>query len=489
VKSVKNNILLYFIVATILATIGIQVYWNFINYQANKQELVNQVQQSLNNAVDTYYTEIAKTNWMSIIATDTVNLNGIKKIINVYSGDTISMPHNDTDSLSKKNKHMVFEAADSAPTHSFSFSLNDNLIDSVSLLNELAAKIVVSVTNDTIQLRQIKTLLSADFEERSWPIDFALIARDKNCDERNKIFGCEPIRSLDVASIGKNPLSSFATSAYLHQNTELEIQFSNISKILFRKSLIGIILSLALAVGIIACLFYLLNIIKRQKQVAEIKNDFINNMTHEFKTPITTITAAIESIQSFNLENDQVKNKKYLNTSREQLDKLNIMVEKILDIATLDSDQLKINKEPIDINLLITQLAEKHNLVATDKTIELKLEQSMAKSMVDPFHFENVVTNLMDNALKYGGSLITIAFSSVSKGFELIVSDNGVGIGKKEQSLLFDKFYRVPQGNIHNVKGFGIGLYYSRNIIEKHGGSLSVESHPGSTEFKIILDG
>jgi signal transduction histidine kinase len=134
-------------------------------------------------------------------------------------------------------------------------------------------------------------------------------------------------------------------------------------------------------------------------------------------------------------------------------------------------------------------LAEKHNLVATDKTIELKLEQSMDKSMVDPFHFENVVTNLMDNALKYGGSLITIAFSSVSKGFELIVSDNGVGIGKKEQSLLFDKFYRVPQGNIHNVKGFGIGLYYSRNIIEKHGGSLSVESHPGSTEFKIILDG
>ena len=190
-----------------------------------------------------------------------------------------------------------------------------------------------------------------------------------------------------------------------------------------------------------------------------------------------------------NLENDQAKNKKYLKTSREQLDKLNVMVEKILDIATLDSDQLKINKEPIDINILITQLAEKHNLLGSDKTIELKLEQTMDKSMVDPFHFENVVTNLMDNALKYGGSLITVAFSRVSKGFELIVSDNGVGIGKREQSLVFDKFYRVPQGNIHNVKGFGIGLYYSRNIIEKRGGSLIVESQPGSTEFKIIMNG
>jgi signal transduction histidine kinase len=475
--------------ATIMATISIQIYWNFINYKANKQELVNQVQQSLNNAVDTYYTEIAKTNWMSIIGTDTVNLRAVQKVINVSSGDTISMPHNDTSSPSKIDRHMVYEPTDSVKTHAFSFRLDNNLLDSAGLLNELAAKIVVSVTNDTIQLGKIKTLLIAEFEERNWPIEFALIARDKNCDELNKTFDCEPVRSLDLANIGKNALSSFATSAYLHQNAELEIQFSNISKILFQKSLAGIIMSLTLAITIIVCLFYLLSIIKRQKQVAEIKNDFINNITHEFKTPITTITAALESIQNFNHENDQVRNEKYLNTSREQLNKLNLMVEKILDIATLDSDQLQINKEPIDINLLITQLAEKHNLLGSDKTIELKLEQTMDKSMVDPFHFENVVTNLVDNALKYGGSLITVAFSKVSKGFELIVSDNGMGIGKREQSLVFDKFYRVPHGNIHNVKGFGIGLYYSRNIIEKHGGSLSVESQPGATEFKIIMNG
>ena len=418
---------------------------------------------------------------MGIVATDSIFQSGATSIITV--------PYSDTGSAKRIERHMAIAPApdDSSGVHMFSFE-SLGATDSIGIINELAAKIVVSIANDTLELRQINKLLKENFNERDWAIEFALIAYNSDC-ERNVLFDCDPVRSLGVASIGENPLSAHARSAYLHGNINLEILFTNTSKILFQKSLIGIILSMALSIAIISCLFFLLNIIKRQKQVAEIKNDFINNITHEFKTPITTISTALEGIQHFNIENDQIKNKKYLNTSREQLDKLNVMVEKILDIATLDSNRLKIKKEPIDINLLIRQLSEKHQLLASDKVIELKLDETTDKSWVDPFHFENVLVNLLDNAFKYGGSLITIAYSTISKGFELSVSDNGQGIEKKEQSLVFDKFYRVPQGNIHNIKGFGIGLYYSRNIVEKHGGSLSLESHPGVTTFKIVIDG
>jgi signal transduction histidine kinase len=481
VKVIKNNILVSFIAATILATIGIQVYWNFINYKANKQELVNQVQQSLDDALDTYYTKIAKSHLMSITTLDTTKNDKGHKLLSVSSIDTIN--------LKQVKKHMIGLPVDIDNVHAFSFDFSGEQTDSINILNQLVAKVVVSVSNDSIELRQIKSLLNEEFNDKNWPITFALVVYDTTCDKQNTVFECEPIRSLDLASVGGNQLSTYSKSPYLQRNTQFEIVFSNISKILFQKSLFGIVLSMALAIAIIGCLFFLLNIINKQKQVAEIKNDFINNMTHEFKTPITTISTALESIQHFNIENDQVKNKKYLDTSLVQLDKLNVMVEKILEISTLDSNQLDIKKEPIDINKLITQLYEKHKLLGTDKVLELKLEETTNKPLVDPFHFENVIVNLLDNAFKYGGSLITIAFTSISQGFELSVSDNGVGIGKKEQDLVFDKFYRVPQGNIHNVKGFGIGLYYCRNIVEKHGGSLSLESYPGSTTFKIVMNG
>ena len=480
VKFSKNNILVYIIAGTILTTIGIQVYWNFINYKANKQELINQVQQSMDNAVDTYYTAMAKSQWQSIAGADSMNFIGLKGFVELPASDTVN--------LKEMRQHMAGSTRASDSLHVFSFRSDDFPLDSMNKINELAAKIVVSISNDTIELQQIKGLLAEEFNDKNWPIKFALVSYDSTCGTPKSLFDCEPIRSLDLASIDENALTSYARSAYLPRDTKLEILFSNISIILLQKSLIGIILSTALAIAIIGSLFFLLNIIKRQKQIAEIKNDFINNITHEFKTPITTISTALESIQHFNLENDHVKNEKYLNTSREQLDKLNVMVEKILEIATLDSNQLDIKKEPIDINLLIKQLSEKHQLLVPDKVIELNLEETTNKPLVDPFHFENVVVNLLDNAFKYGGSLITIAFSTIARGFELTVSDNGSGIGKKEQNLVFEKFYRVPKGNIHNVKGFGIGLYYSRNIIEKHGGSLSLVSYPGSTTFKIVIN-
>lgn len=170
--------------------------------------------------------------------------------------------------------------------------------------------------------------------------------------------------------------------------------------------------------------------------------------------------------------------------SNQQVDKLNLMVEKLLETATLDSDQLNIEKEPTDLVHLIEQVCEKYAMIAENCRIETKLDD-IGLELVDPFHFENAVANLIDNAVKYGGDLVEVALHKLENGFEITVTDNGEGIAKQQQDLVFEKFYRIPKGNIHNVKGFGIGLYYSKKIIEKHGGQLTLSSQPGKTVFKI----
>ena len=249
----------------------------------------------------------------------------------------------------------------------------------------------------------------------------------------------------------------------------------------------GIFLSFLLALGVISSLFYLIKVINQQKQLAEIKNDLISNITHEFKTPITTISTAVEAMENFNATNDKEKTKKYLNISSVQLKKLHNMVEKLLETATLDSESLLLSKEKIYIVQLIEKLINKYNIISSDKQIRFSSNMENLFLEIDEFHFENAVSNLIDNAIKYGGNNIEIAVMSLLKTIEITIADNGEGIDKKEQEKIFDKFYRIPKGNIHDVKGFGIGLFYTKKIIEKHEGTITLISKPGHTVFKISL--
>jgi two-component system phosphate regulon sensor histidine kinase PhoR len=234
-------------------------------------------------------------------------------------------------------------------------------------------------------------------------------------------------------------------------------------------------------------LFYLLKVIRQQKELATIKNDLISNITHEFKTPIATVSSAIEALQNFNALEDKEKTKKYLLMSAVQLKKLHQMVEKLLETATLDSEQLILNKETSNIIETIEQLVVKYQFLHAEKEISLIFNAQPAYLNIDNFHFENALSNLIDNAIKYGGHQIKITVNIILNTTEISVTDTGNGIEKHQQEKIFDKFYRIPKGNTHNVKGFGIGLYYSKKIIEKHKGTLSVSSAKNNTIFKIIL--
>jgi two-component system phosphate regulon sensor histidine kinase PhoR len=242
------------------------------------------------------------------------------------------------------------------------------------------------------------------------------------------------------------------------------------------KGLTGIILSLVLCSIVVFSLYYLLYIIRKQKQLSEIKHDFISNVTHEFKTPIATVSSAIEAIKNFNNENISDKTKRYLDISEQQLKKLNILVEKVMETSLLESSELNFDYINTDIIQLIKNSAEKHQM-NTNKNIHFESIVKMLVMDIDEFHFENAISNLIDNAIKYGGNTINISINKSSEESLFIsINDNGEGISKLDEPYIFDKFYRTKTKNIHNIKGFGIGLYYAKNIIEKHKGIIELKN-------------
>ncbi len=232
----------------------------------------------------------------------------------------------------------------------------------------------------------------------------------------------------------------------------------------------------------------MLKTIYKQKQLAEIKNDLINNITHEFKTPIATIATAMEALRSFNALDDKTKTENYISIADSQVHKLNEMVEKILETAALNQEDLVLNKKPVNIGGCIKEVIEKYKIINPDKTFKLNNVLGKTQLNLDKFHFENAVGNIIDNAVKYGGNTITIELTSDNNTVIILIKDNGNGIHKTQKDKVFEQFYRIPTGNTHDVKGFGIGLYYTKNIIEKHGGKVNiVYDKNNNTLFKIEL--
>ncbi|WP_448702211.1 sensor histidine kinase [Mucilaginibacter sp. AW1-3] len=239
------------------------------------------------------------------------------------------------------------------------------------------------------------------------------------------------------------------------------------------------------------CFLYVYRTIVEQKKLAELKDDFINNMTHELKTPIATISVAIEGLQNFNALNDPEKTRRYLETSREQLTRLNQLVTKVLNIAAFEGKEVDLAVTPIKMDDLVNDIIRSEKAKAT-KTVSFSYanRDGIETITADVFHLRNVLHNLIDNAIKYSGDAVDIVITVYTEDNMACISvkDNGIGIAPADAAQVFDKFYRVPTGNIHNVKGTGLGLSYAKYIIEAHGGSIAVKSEPGNgAEFIIAL--
>jgi signal transduction histidine kinase len=249
-------------------------------------------------------------------------------------------------------------------------------------------------------------------------------------------------------------------------------------------------LSGVLIVFTMFCFYYIITTIVHQKKLTELKDDFINNMTHELKTPIATITVAIEGLQKYNALNDPEKTQRYLQTSRNELNRLDNLVSRVLNIAAFESKKIKLAKEKIQIDEMINELITAEKLKA-GKEVSISYTNAGVEVLeADRMHFRNVLANILDNAIKYSEEPVDIKINVNSSNNYAVFSikDNGMGIPAAHINHIFDKFHRVPAGNVHNVKGTGLGLNYVKYIVEAHHGKVWVRSSPkAGSEFIITI--
>lgn len=237
---------------------------------------------------------------------------------------------------------------------------------------------------------------------------------------------------------------------------------------------------------------YTLFVILKQRRLSEVQKDFINNMTHEFKTPLSTIAISSGVLKDPSIIQTPERLLNYATIIENETHRLKQQVERVLQMARWEKNSLNLKREPLSLHQIISE-SVKNNLFAVEKaggTVQLQLNATYDVLPVDKLHLSNVLYNLIDNAVKYCQQqpVIAISTESTSQVFTLAVADNGIGISNENQTKIFHRFYRVPTGNVHDVKGFGLGLNYVKLVVEAHGGRITVQSKIGNGSiFKIVL--
>ncbi|MCY1721417.1 HAMP domain-containing sensor histidine kinase [Prolixibacteraceae bacterium Z1-6] len=272
----------------------------------------------------------------------------------------------------------------------------------------------------------------------------------------------------------------------------LNIYFPHRRAYLIKQTGLTIIPTIILTGLLIGIFAYALLVIFRQKKLSNIKNDFINNMTHELKTPISTISLASQMLQDGSIANTPATIAHVSKVISQESKRLSFQVEKVLQMAVFNEGRLKLKLREFDINRMVRTVTTNFELRVNNKNGSLKTEILAENAIVkgDEVHITNVIFNLLDNAMKYSNDTPEIKVTTENRKNQIVISvqDNGIGISKEHHAQIFDRFYRVPTGNVHDVKGFGLGLSYVKKIVDLHSGTIKVESAVNKgTKFKIYF--
>jgi two-component system phosphate regulon sensor histidine kinase PhoR len=327
-----------------------------------------------------------------------------------------------------------------------------------------------SLFRDTIPLAHLENVFSKSLQGQKMILPFTLTYNPGSMTLNDRVV----IRAMEA--------NSFAGYS---------VVLGNIFPFLIRRISLPILFSLFLVALTIASFVLLYRNILRQQKLAAIKSDLVNNITHELKTPIATVNVAIEALQKFNALKDTGKTEEYLSISRNELQRLELLVDKVLKLSMFENREIELNYEHIDIGMLIRDVIGSMRLQIERQNGKIHFKDPGGVIIRgDRLHLQSVVFNLLDNAVKYSNDLVDIQveLERLTDTLVLRVKDKGIGIPVNYQDKVFEKFFRVPAGNTHNAKGHGLGLSYAAEVVRQHQGTIRLESEEGrGTEFIIQL--
>ncbi|HLS71078.1 MAG TPA: HAMP domain-containing sensor histidine kinase [Chitinophagaceae bacterium] len=356
------------------------------------------------------------------------------------------------------------------------------------VVNRIQPDYYVVQINDEIDEKLLSHILRVEFEKVHLITDIEFCFYDCMLDS------VMASHFIDMTGSNKetHEFSSFEYPKLSRDNYYIGVHFPNRKEFVFKN--MGLwYFSTFFILLLLIFLTYVLSLILKQKRLREVQKEFVNNMTHEFKTPLSSIQLAAEVLKKPEILNKPQRLLSYATIIDNEAVRLAKHVERVLQMANAEKGEIILNKEKINLNRLIITVVEKFQdkFDSINGEISLHLPDKDVEVFIDALHIENVFSNLLDNAMKYRNDKklkVDIELSILRKKAEVRIADNGIGIAEEHQKLLFDKFYRVPTGNIHNVKGFGLGLNYVDIIIKAHDGNIKLESviNEGST-FIISL--
>ena len=498
----------------------IQAYWIRNSYLRKKEDFNRVVYESLEQLNDklrerrglkqlkmTYFIQngdtIAKTpsRHMRIITEKKVQINNrsAQTILSKSTGSVIAAELNDSILITGKDKKVnlilsgtksqLFVHEDKQNLKELIKKSGQNLPDEAELtklVDKMVTEITVMDTNDD-NPDTLKKLIQKTLENKGLfiPFEFSMQKRKGALTETL-------LQSAGYTAKESSYQSDLSANKVFNTHDFLLLQFPSQNDFILAGIKGSLILSFVFSLVIISAFYYTLRLIFKQKRLSDIKNDFVNNMTHELKTPIATISLALDAIKNPIIKNNEEKFNDYNRILKEENQKLNRHVERVLQMALIDKGELPVYKKQVDLVALMKDALDQYKLQIADQKARVDLMASSEQIIMlgDEHHLQTTFGNLLDNALKYSKTdgRIFIQLQQEQEGIKISFRDHGIGIDKEQHEKIFDKFYRVQAGNVHDVKGFGLGLSYVKSIVEAHGGAITVESEKGKgSEFVIFF--
>ena len=505
---------------SLIGIILVQVYWFDKSFENNEEQFKYHVKQVLGNVAN----KLQKNEQYSYYEMYNRLKDSIGKI--PQKSDFLEFGYYQRDS--RTNETIIYSNSINSEDYGISASFFDKKLDSLKLKN-YTAKRKTEIYNDDIDKSSLRQKITPDIKiEKSGRLDlldnaqYEIVYKDiaavKPIQERvtNEMmqkllfeelneYGVKTPFEFNVYSNGLatkiksehfryEKKSTYSIPIFIdndgNNKYQLLLTFPQKKKFLFSE-LIGIcILSIIFTLIIIIAYASALNQLIKQRQISLIKTDFINNMTHEFKTPIATINLALDAIKNPKIIDDKEKVLRYLQMIKDENKRMHAQVENVLRISKLEKKELDINKESANIHDIIEDAIEHVNLIVDDRngTITTHFDAKRTSVLLNDVHFTNVIVNILDNAIKYSPEKPVIdIYTENVKDFVIVkIKDQGSGMSKVAQKRIFEKFYREHTGDLHNVKGHGLGLAYVKRIIEDHNSQIFVESEKGKGSTFII---